>query len=141
MNCSLVQANEVPWKYFDEEQFCLVLVLEEVLDLVSVLCQEPTVTVAQGTLRGQSVTSSYGLTYNSYLGIPYAQPPVGDLRFKVTIPPHKTQLRGKEPEMQPHMAQAASNKRQLWGKAEEKQPPSTQDEYKIVLQKVKTAST
>nr|CAD7416654.1 unnamed protein product [Timema poppensis] len=55
--------------------------------IVSVLCQEPTVTVAQGTLRGQSVTSSYGLTYNSYLGIPYAQPPVGDLRFKAPQDP------------------------------------------------------
>nr|CAD7267732.1 unnamed protein product [Timema shepardi] len=54
---------------------------------VSVLCQEPTVTVAQGTLRGQSVTSSYGLTYNSYLGIPYAQPPVGNLRFKAPQDP------------------------------------------------------
>nr|CAD7393015.1 unnamed protein product [Timema cristinae] len=53
----------------------------------SALCQEPTVTVAQGTLRGQSVTSSYGLTYNSYLGIPYAQPPVGNLRFKAPQDP------------------------------------------------------
>nr|CAD7595051.1 unnamed protein product [Timema genevievae] len=51
-------------------------------NFLSVLCQDITVTVAQGVLRGQSVTSSYGLTYNRFLGIPYAQPPVGDLRFK-----------------------------------------------------------
>nr|CAD7576664.1 unnamed protein product [Timema californicum] len=55
--------------------------------VASALCQELTVTVSQGTLRGQSVTSSYGLTYNSYLGIPYAQPPVGDLRFKAPQDP------------------------------------------------------
>nr|CAD7261173.1 unnamed protein product [Timema shepardi] len=59
----------------------------ELLEVASALCQELTVTVSQGTLRGQSVTSSYGLTYNSYLGIPYAQPPVGDLRFKAPQDP------------------------------------------------------
>ncbi|CAG2066215.1 unnamed protein product, partial [Timema podura] len=53
--------------------------------VASASCQNLTVTVAQGTLRGQAVTSSYGLTYYSFLGIPFAQPPIGDLRFKVTI--------------------------------------------------------
>nr|CAD7433708.1 unnamed protein product [Timema monikensis] len=63
----------------------ILLILASIV--LSVLCQDITVTVAQGVLRGQSVTSSYGLTYNRFLGIPYAQPPVGDLRFKAPQEP------------------------------------------------------
>nr|CAD7458883.1 unnamed protein product [Timema tahoe] len=59
-----------------------------------------TVTVAQGVLRGQSVTSSYGLTYNRFLGIPYAQPPVGDLRFKlIACLPIELKVQGSIPGM------------------------------------------
>nr|CAD7589650.1 unnamed protein product [Timema genevievae] len=40
-----------------------------------------TVTVAQGKLFGKKVSSENG-TFYSFLGIPYAKPPVGPLRFK-----------------------------------------------------------
>nr|CAD7441126.1 unnamed protein product [Timema bartmani] len=44
-----------------------------------------TVTVAQGKLFGKKVSSENG-TFYSFLGIPYAKPPVGPLRFKEMYP-------------------------------------------------------
>lgn len=44
---------------------------------------DPVVTVTQGQLKG-AVKSLYdGSKYFSFKGIPYAEPPVGELRFKV----------------------------------------------------------
>jgi carboxylesterase type B len=40
--------------------------------------------VQQGDLRGQKVITKSGLHYYSFQGIPYAKPPVGNLRFKVS---------------------------------------------------------
>ena len=44
-----------------------------------------TVHVAQGNLRGQKVKTEVGATYYSFHAIPYAKPPVGPLRFKVSL--------------------------------------------------------
>ncbi|KAJ8709952.1 hypothetical protein PYW07_009318 [Mythimna separata] len=44
------------------------------------------VRVNEGILEGELVDNEYGGTYFSFLGIPYAQPPVGDLRFKAPQP-------------------------------------------------------
>lgn len=44
------------------------------------------VRVNEGLLEGELVNNEYGGTYNSFKGIPYAQPPVGDLRFKAPQP-------------------------------------------------------
>lgn len=41
------------------------------------------VTIKQGALRGTFETSSEGKAYVSFKGIPYAKPPLGDLRFRV----------------------------------------------------------
>jgi carboxylesterase type B len=43
------------------------------------------VRVTQGSLRGQKVKTEAGATYYSFHAIPYAKPPVGRLRFKVSL--------------------------------------------------------
>jgi hypothetical protein len=40
--------------------------------------------VKQGDLRGRKVSTKSGLHYYSFQGIPYAKPPVGNLRFHVS---------------------------------------------------------
>lgn len=44
---------------------------------------EPVISVDQGKLRGKTVNVDDGFTYYSFQGIPYAKPPIGELRFKV----------------------------------------------------------
>ncbi|XP_049938802.1 cholinesterase 1-like [Schistocerca serialis cubense] len=44
------------------------------------------VTVENGDLRGVVATSLNGALYNQFLGIPYATPPVADLRFRAPQP-------------------------------------------------------
>lgn len=44
---------------------------------------EPVVTVKQGKLKGKVAEDYKGGKFYSFQGIPYAKPPVGDLRFKV----------------------------------------------------------
>ena len=41
------------------------------------------VRVSEGLLEGELVQNEYGGTYASFKGIPYAQPPLGELRFNV----------------------------------------------------------
>jgi carboxylesterase type B len=43
------------------------------------------VRVTQGDLRGRKIITKSGLQYYSFQGIPYAAPPIGKLRFKVSI--------------------------------------------------------
>lgn len=50
----------------------------------------PTVNISQGKLKGGEVTTENGFKYYEYLQIPYAKPPMGDLRFKVS---YKTVLK------------------------------------------------
>ncbi|XP_014205458.1 esterase FE4-like [Copidosoma floridanum] len=49
----------------------------------------PTVTVREGTLQGTTLQSVLGVNYLAFKGIPYAQPPIGPLRFKEPQPPLK----------------------------------------------------
>lgn len=44
---------------------------------------EPKVTIHQGSLIGKYRTSRLNRTFSSFEGIPFAQPPLGELRFKV----------------------------------------------------------
>lgn len=45
----------------------------------------PEVTVTDGKLRGKVCQSLNGVKFYTYKGIPYAKPPVGELRFCVSI--------------------------------------------------------
>ncbi|KAJ9585488.1 hypothetical protein L9F63_002689, partial [Diploptera punctata] len=45
------------------------------------------VTTAQGKLRGSILTSRKGKQIYSFRGVRFAQPPVGELRFKAPVPP------------------------------------------------------
>ena len=45
--------------------------------------QFPEVDTVYGRVRGQSIPLSSGNVIDSYLGIPFARAPVGDLRFEV----------------------------------------------------------
>ncbi|CAH1640554.1 unnamed protein product [Spodoptera littoralis] len=45
------------------------------------------VQVNEGWLEGEVVQNEYGGSYYSFKGIPYAQPPLGELRFKAPQPP------------------------------------------------------
>lgn len=47
--------------------------------------EEVLVTIPQGTLRGQKEVSPIGDIYYSFSDIPYAKPPIGELRFKVNF--------------------------------------------------------
>ncbi|XP_046629890.1 venom carboxylesterase-6-like [Neodiprion virginianus] len=42
---------------------------------------QPEVTITQGNLRGKILTTHNGRNISAFLGIPYAQPPTGSLRF------------------------------------------------------------
>ncbi|KAJ8871304.1 hypothetical protein PR048_027621 [Dryococelus australis] len=56
-----------------------------VADRVSAVEQAaPIVRVRQGLVRGNTMTSLSGRTFLAYRGIPYARPPVGQLRFAVS---------------------------------------------------------
>ncbi|KAJ4451371.1 hypothetical protein ANN_02833 [Periplaneta americana] len=59
-----------------------------VCGLRSVICGPgPIVQIEQGPLEGTLMKSRYGRTYFAFQGVPYAQPPVGELRFKEPEPP------------------------------------------------------
>ncbi|XP_077297608.1 juvenile hormone esterase-like isoform X2 [Arctopsyche grandis] len=50
---------------------------------------QPIVTVSEGKLQGGSCKTIDGVQYDYFLGIPYANPPVGNLRFSDPQPPKK----------------------------------------------------
>lgn len=45
--------------------------------------EQPIITIGQGRLKGRTDVDYRGGLYYSFLGIPYAKPPLGKLRFKV----------------------------------------------------------
>lgn len=54
------------------------------ISVVLVLSEEsaPRVCIEDGCLLGKHFTSQKGSAYEAFLGVPYARPPVGELRFK-----------------------------------------------------------
>lgn len=47
--------------------------------------EQVTVKTKSGIVKGFKIASHYNYRYFNFLGIPYAKPPIGDLRFKVCI--------------------------------------------------------
>lgn len=45
----------------------------------------PIISTSEGKLQGSVRTTTEGFKFNSYTGIPYAKPPIGNLRFRVNI--------------------------------------------------------
>ncbi|XP_047122185.1 esterase FE4-like [Schistocerca piceifrons] len=68
-------AEQLEQFYFRDEGFSLD-------DMQAVIDGDVIVTVENGDLRGVVATSLNGALYNQFLGIPFATPPVGDLRFR-----------------------------------------------------------
>ncbi|XP_063991353.1 uncharacterized protein LOC135169897 [Diachasmimorpha longicaudata] len=56
------------------------------LCIIIVSCT-PRVTITNGTLVGSILQSRKGRNFTAFRGIPYARPPVGDLRFQAPQPP------------------------------------------------------
>lgn len=54
------------------------------LFLSAMFCN-PVVRTTKGKIRGQTLKSRNGLDFNSFTGIPYAKPPLDDLRFMVNV--------------------------------------------------------
>lgn len=53
---------------------------------VLVNCEGPVLEIPQGTLKGQYLESVSAKKFSSFTAIPYAEPPIGVLRFKVRKP-------------------------------------------------------
>lgn len=51
----------------------------------SVVSCDPVITIEKGSVRGQVLKSRDGRNYYSFTSIPYAKPPIDELRFKVRI--------------------------------------------------------
>nr|CAH7768498.1 unnamed protein product [Callosobruchus chinensis] len=65
----------------------LVLRLALGLFLSSVHASEgPQVTVSDGVLQGTFLKTKNGRKFSGFMGIPYAEPPVGELRFQPPLP-------------------------------------------------------
>nr|CAD7432874.1 unnamed protein product [Timema monikensis] len=58
------------------------LVQHEISTLDHVAIEDVTVELSQGFIRGSVGSTVSGVTFYSFQGLPYAQPPVGELRFK-----------------------------------------------------------
>lgn len=50
-----------------------------------VALKNPQVHISQGFLEGTALETDDGVLYYSFLGIPYAKPPKGILRFQVDV--------------------------------------------------------
>jgi len=54
--------------------------------VLSILASAPVVNLPQGTYRGTVLRDTFPAPIDAFLGIPYAQPPLGDLRFRAAAP-------------------------------------------------------
>ncbi|KAJ8972498.1 hypothetical protein NQ317_012715 [Molorchus minor] len=67
----------------------LTIVVSTIIVLCSAVSEDPIVQTKYGLIRGSVELSISGREYYAFRGIPYATPPVGNLRFKAPEPPVK----------------------------------------------------
>ena len=65
----------------------LLLLLLVVAMAAAAAAEEVVVTIDKGDLKGARLDHDYGQYYYAFKGIPYAKPPVKELRFKVGFNP------------------------------------------------------
>lgn len=66
------------------KHYCVVVFLLVILNLLkSAHCE--IVIIDDGAIQGTVMMSRLGLSFNAFLGIPYAEPPIGNLRFLAPI--------------------------------------------------------
>ena len=53
--------------------------------VATTLCEDIMVNLSKGKLRGARLDYDFGQYYYAFKGIPYARPPVKELRFKVVV--------------------------------------------------------
>ena len=63
----------------------LILLILGALYTVAAQTEDVIVSTVYGDVIGQGIPLASGKVINSFLGMPYAKPPVGDLRFTVCI--------------------------------------------------------
>ncbi|XP_046993594.1 venom carboxylesterase-6-like isoform X1 [Schistocerca americana] len=66
--------------------FITLLLLHSSGYVKSVQAENVLVSTEQGQLMGMTATSVYNTSYTAFLGIPYAEPPTGELRFQAPRP-------------------------------------------------------
>lgn len=58
--------------------------LYKIVEFFQILfCKKITVNTSAGRVIGYKTKSPFDFDYNNFIGIPYAEPPIGSLRFKV----------------------------------------------------------
>lgn len=59
------------------------LKLFAIFTMVILTVQSLTLQIDEGLINGKLMTTKNGRTFTGFIGIPYAEPPIGPLRFKV----------------------------------------------------------
>lgn len=65
---------------------CFLVLYTSILQVTESFDVTPIVYTTSGRLQGLSFIRPDGLTINEFRGVPYAQPPTGDRRFKKPVP-------------------------------------------------------
>lgn len=60
-----------------------IIVINILIYVATCSISAPEAQIPQGTLKGQYLRTSNNRKISAFTGIPYAKPPVGDLRFEV----------------------------------------------------------
>lgn len=77
--CGKIQFFNIPLVHFKMKSF---LILIFVIHSISAI----TVEIDDGLIEGVTLQTRKGANYHAFRKIPFAEPPVGDLRFKAPIP-------------------------------------------------------